>query len=86
MFKFLIFMVFFGFVLLFLLGFSIVRMVKFLLFGSANKGHADSSRQRASGREGSRQSFHKESARPTAVRRKIFVKEEGEYVDYEEVK
>ena len=68
MFKFLFVMFFFFILLVFLMGFSILRTFKNILFGSGS-----------SGKKG-------EQRRQTSSRKKIFAKDEGEYVDYEEVK
>lgn len=92
MFKFLFVIFFFFLLLLFLMGFSILRTFKKIFFGSGNQsksgssyqqtrqgGHTSSSRQEADYAQGSYD-------RPQRSRRKIFTKDEGEYVDYEEVK
>lgn len=87
MIKFLLFILFFGFLLVFLLGFSIIRSVKNVLFGSSDKSHASrrSNSNRSSGQQHNHQSANEEYTRPSS-RKKIFAKDEGEYVDYEEVK
>ncbi len=88
MIKFILFILFFGFLLVFLLGFSIIRSVKNVLFGSSSKAHASSRRSNgnhSSGQQRRRPSANKEYAHSSS-RKKIFAKDEGEYVDYEEVK
>ncbi len=80
-FKFLGFILLFVLLLLGLLGFSVVRSVKEAFFGRNKKRTA----RRSSGQPHNRQSASEKYTRPT-TRKKIFAKEEGEYVDYEEVK
>ena len=86
MFKFLFVMFFFFILLVFLMGFSILRTFKNILFGSSGKkgeqrrqtsGYSSDARSNSSARE--------EYASQVS-RKKIFAKDEGEYVDYEEVK
>lgn len=82
MFKF-IFLLFFLFVLMmFLLGFSVVRTFKNILFG----GSTD--RKRETHRRTNRNATSKEdhTQRTETSRKKIFTKDDGEYVDYEDVK
>lgn len=91
MFKFL-FVIFFFFVLLvFLMGFSILRTIKNLFLGSGNsvrrgerrrQTNRDTSGRRATARDDEGAA----DPSPYVHRRKIFAKDEGEYVDYEEVK
>lgn len=87
MFKFLFVMFFFFILLVFLMGFSILRTFKNILFGSSNSGKKGEGqrRQTSSQNNNSQASQHEEYSNPTS-RKKIFTKEEGEYVDYEEVK
>lgn len=59
-----------------MLGFSFLRTLKNILFGSGNS--KKTSRQRPSGKQSTRKAA---TAKP-----KIFKKDEGEYVDYEEIK
>ena len=76
MFKFLFVIFFFFILLVFLMGFSILRTFKNIFFGCKNlhsimisvKWDDDDDRT------------------PYVHRKKIFAKDEGEYVDYEEVK
>ena len=86
MFKFLFVMFFFFILLVFLMGFSILRTFKNILFGSSGKegeqrrqtsGYSSDARSNSSARE---------EYASQASRKKIFAKDEGEYVDYEEVK
>lgn len=81
---FLVFFLFLGLLVL-LLGFSFIRFVKNMLFGSS-KTTAGAQQQR-------RQSTDKQQQQRTAreeaaarSKKKLFQKDEGEYVDYEEVK
>lgn len=94
MFKFLLFILFFFFLLLLLMGFSVFRMFKRILFGGgsnpkgstggkSNKG--SSYRNSQSSQSGTHNAPHSEEAHPSQ-RKKIFTKEEGEYVDYEDVR
>ncbi|MCD7975962.1 MAG: DUF4834 family protein [Tannerellaceae bacterium] len=85
MFKFL-FMIFFLFLLLvFLMGFSILRTFKNLLFGSGNKGQKSEQRRRTGNRQTSGQQRSRNEY-TTSQKKKIFTPDEGEYIDYEEVK
>ncbi|MDR1746488.1 MAG: DUF4834 family protein [Tannerella sp.] len=76
MFKFLL--IFFGFVFLFcsLFGFSVGRSVKSILFGNPQGKSQDTSQR---GRQAQKNTTK-------ASRKKVIPKDEGEYVDYEEVK
>ncbi|MDR2040951.1 MAG: DUF4834 family protein [Tannerella sp.] len=77
MFKFLVFLFMFFLILVSLLGFSALRAFKAILFGNPKKrtqSHASSAGRRRPQNNPSRPS-----------RRKIISKEEGEYIDYEEV-
>ncbi len=89
MFKFL-FVVFFLFLLLvFLMGFSILRTFKNIFFGSSTdrkKEEYRSANNRSQASSSQHTSATGEDARPSHRRKKIFGKDEGEYVDYEEVK
>lgn len=81
-----IFVVFFLFLglLILLLGFSFIRFIKNMLFGSS-KTTADSQQQR--GKSAGRQQQHTTREDKTSQsKKKLFQKDEGEYVDYEEVK
>lgn len=94
MFKFLFVIFFFFLLLLFLMGFSILRTFKNIFFGSSKQTKRSQSYQQArsggyssaSSRQDTgyaEQSDDRPNQRP---HRKIFTKDEGEYVDYEEVK
>ncbi|MDR1557006.1 MAG: DUF4834 family protein [Tannerellaceae bacterium] len=78
MFKFLLFIFFFIILLGFLAGFSILRSLRDALFGPPS-GSRKSQQQTTAGKKTS----HNRSA---ASRKKIIRKDEGEYIDYEEVK
>lgn len=83
MFKF-IFVLFFMFLLLlFLLGFSVIRTFKNILFG---KGGSTNSRGQKRQTSNHRQQHSSNSRQETTNRKKIISNDEGEYVDYEEVK
>ena len=89
MFKF-FFVIFFFIILLgFLLGFSVLRMLKNILFGSGSKDKRATGQRRTTNNS---QAESRSSARDeqeyarSGSRKKIFTKDEGEYVDYEEVK
>ena len=84
--KFLFFFVFLFFVLVVLLGFSILRGVKRLFFGdSGRKGRRTSSASSSS--SSSSYAEEMEGGEPRVRRRKkVYDRHEGEYVDYEEVK
>lgn len=73
MFKFILFIFFFIILLGFLAGFSIIRSIRNLLFGPP-QGARNNRKQRRTGPD------------KQASRKKIFKKDEGEYIDYEEVK
>lgn len=88
MFKFL-FVIFFLFILLvFLMGFSILRTFKNIFFGSgSSKKREEPHRQTRHTASSGPSYYENEEAGPSPSRRKkIFSKDEGEYVDYEEVK
>lgn len=81
MFKFLFFIVGFIVLMTLLLGFSFLRTLKRILFGGG------SSQKRTSQRQTGRSSSRQQPTQPTAPpKQKIFTKDEGEYVDYEEIK
>jgi hypothetical protein len=76
MFKFLFFIIFFIILLGLLAGFSVVRSIRRILFGAPP--NARQQRRAGAGKTTSRES--------SRSRKKIFKKDEGEYIDYEEVK
>ena len=77
MFKFFFFIVFFVVLLLLLAGFSVIRTIKTFLFGD-NSQHQQ--KRKPSSKQQSRQVYEE------PVRKKVIGEDEGEYVDYEEVK
>ena len=78
-------MFFFFILLVFLMGFSILRTFKNILFGSGSCGKKGGQRRQTTTSSSSGRSSTYEE--PSSVsRKKIFAKDEGEYVDYEEVK
>ncbi len=85
MFKFLIVMFFFFLLLVFLLGFSVLRTFKNMLFGSGDS-KSRTKRRHSDARSESRRSNSANNHGGTATRKKIIAKDEGEYVDFEEVK
>lgn len=90
MFKFLFVMFFFFILLVFLMGFSILRTFKNMLFGSGSgNGKKGEQRRQTSSNTGKQQRQARDEAQDNyaaADRKKIFAKDEGEYVDFEEVK
>ena len=85
MFKFLFVMFFFFILLVFLMGFSIFKNI---LFGSGSSGKKGEQRRQTSGysSDARSNSSAREEYASQVSRKKIFAKDEGEYVDYEEVK
>ena len=83
MFKFLFFIFFLFVLLLFLMGFSIFRTIKKVFFGGNDPRRESRGHHAGSGRRSDRMY----DQRPTEEKRKkkIFTKDDGEYVDYEEV-
>lgn len=82
MLKFLFFIFFFIILLGFLAGFSIIRSVRDALFGPSSNSRKTSRQHRTgSGRNTSREQTDNSSR----SKKKIFKKDEGEYIDYEEV-
>ncbi len=85
MFKFLFIMFLFFLLLVFLAGFSILRAFKNMLFGGGESSHTKSSRKRRD--DGSRRRQNtSQGNNGSPTRGKIFPKDEGEYVDFEEIK
>ena len=79
---------FFLFILASILGFSALRMLKRLLFGNGNNNAKKAQKRQQTNESSStrqQQSHARESYTPTQ-RKKIFTPDEGEYVDYEDVK
>ena len=83
MFKFLFFMFFLFLLLLFLMGFSVLRSFKRFFFGENNR--SESSRPHNQRSSSTRAEAETRRSRATQ-RKKIFTQDDGEYVDYEEVK
>lgn len=85
MLKFFFMICFLGFVLVSLLGFSVIRSFKSFFFGNTK----DRNRRSTTAANPNRQSRNKTQqtrARPAPPRKKVFDEDEGEYVDYEEIK
>ncbi len=83
MFKFLFVIFFFIILMTLLLGVSFLRTLKNLLFGSSDSEKKARQQQRQAGRNTSQQTRREPSVQQ---RPKIFTKDVGEYVDYEEIK
>ena len=83
MFKFLFIMFLFFLLLVFLAGFSILRAFKNMLFGGESN-HTKSGRKRRE--DGNRRQNTSEGGNGSPTRKKIFAKDEGEYVDFEDIK
>lgn len=102
MFKFLFFIFFFFILLVLLMGFSVIRTIKRVLFGSGNSKQTYYKQQRntssnrsangrpsGQGRRSSSDYAETEEYDETNLykrHKKVFGKDEGEYVDYEEIK
>lgn len=88
MIKFILFIFLLFLLLVFLLGFSLIRSAKNIFFGGGNGNKHTASRERASHstQESSRNRQGTAHTASPRRRKKIFGKDEGEYVDYEEVK
>jgi hypothetical protein len=84
MFKFLFVMFFFFILLLVLMGFSVLRTFKRIFFGIGDDGKKRSANNRTSNQKS--HTYTTKQERKSSSRPKIFSKDEGEYVDYEEVK
>ena len=85
MFKFL-FVIFAFFVLLLLLmGFSLFRFLKNIFSPGTNAGRRTNSRQWNQNEQTQNQKTQQNQTNSQAQRKKIISKDEGEYVDYEEV-
>lgn len=86
MFKFLFVAFFFFMLLLFLMGFSVVRTFKTLLFGKDTNADKQKQQRKTSSSSRQRTDGTNSNASYEAPRKKIIAEDEGEYVDYEEVK
>lgn len=83
MLKFLFVIFFFGFILVSLLGFSVFRSFKSIFFGDPK----DRNRKRTNSNQQPRNRTQNTTAQQNPPpRKKVFTEDEGEYVDYEEVK
>ena len=78
MLKFIAFIFFFFLILVSLLGFSVLRSFKSFFFGRPGNSRTQSRTSAPGGRQRAQDN--------SRSRRKIIPREEGEYVDYEEVK
>lgn len=86
MFRFIFFLFFLFILLLFLMGFSVIRTFKNILFGGGNKKKAQQNRQRSRTGNTYNQQSRTEHTNHSSPKKKIISKDEGEYVDYEEIK
>ena len=80
MFRIIIIIFLFGFILLSLLGFSVLRSFREFFFGSPKSKQRSASQNRQRSQAKSSTNQQKQS------RKKVISADEGEYVDYEEVK
>ena len=80
LFKFLLIIFLIGFTLVSLLGFSVLRSFRDFFFGSPNRRQRSASQRRQSSQTKGSTNHQKQS------RKKIITDDEGEYVDYEEIK
>lgn len=80
---------FFFFIILIILiiGFSLISGVLKLLFGSGRRSETNRQQQESHRQSGRRtENRSQATSRPSPNRKKIFGDDEGEYVDFEEVK
>ena len=82
LFKFFLIIFLIGFTLVSLLGFSVLRSFKELFFGSSKSRQRPSSQRRQNSNTRSSNSANRQQP----PRKKVIAADEGEYVDYEEVK
>ena len=80
MFKFLMMIFLVGFILFSLLGFSVLRSFRDFFLGSPK------SKQRATSQSRQSKQTNSSANRPQPNKKKIIEPDEGEYVDYEEIK
>lgn len=85
MIKFILIIFLFFLLLVFLLGFSLFRSLTRFLFGSSNKSTSTQHRSSRTSQQHRQQQRSADPPRPQP-KKKIIDKNEGEYVDYEEVK
>lgn len=86
MLKFLFTILFFGLILVSLLGFSVIRSFKSFFFGSPknkDKQRTVNNRRRTNNTNKSQNTTTQQYHQP---RKKVFAEDEGEYTDYEEIK
>lgn len=89
MFKFILFLFLFFALLIALLGFSLIRSVKNIFFGNGDKSATTQQHRSPSGGKQQKREYsqHRSSdMSSSSPKKKIIDKNEGEYVDYEEVK
>ena len=86
MFKFLFVIFFFFILLVFLMGFSVLRTFKRIFFGSGSSSNSTGQHRRAANSGNTANDAYQDESQRNQQRKKIFAKDEGEYVDYEEVK
>ena len=84
MFKFLFFIVFFIILMTLMLGFSFLRTLKRILFGESEKEKRARQQRQATKNASSQNSNTRKGG--VFSKKKVFDKNDGEYVDYEEVK
>ena len=82
MFKLLLVIFLFGFILVSLLGFSVLRSFKEFFFGSPKSRN----KQRSASQSRQNGSTKSSTNRQQKSRKKVIASNEGEYVDYEEIK
>ena len=83
MFKFVLVILLFLGLMVLLLGFSVIRSLKSLFFGSSSP--SSKQRSHSSQREQQKRTSYTQQSY-TMAKKKLFQKDEGEYVDYEDVK
>ena len=89
MFKFLFLIAAFFALMVILMGFSVFRAFRTMLFGSSdNKSRRENEnrRRRAEQQRREREEEQERMKREASAQKKIFSKDDGEYVDYEEIK
>ncbi len=86
MLKFLFVLLLFFLILLSLLGFSVFRMIKNILFGKESSNTSKGRQRRRTTSSSRQQTNSSRTYQDTTPRKKIIGEDEGEYVDYEEIK
>jgi predicted metalloprotease len=84
MFKFLFVIFFFIILMTLMLGLSFLRTLKRVLFGESESEKKARQQQRAAQHASKQKSANRQEA--ASSKKKVFGKDEGEYVDYEEIK